>query len=70
MNIPIDTVVELLMRGVFDDIDYEEGDRQTILGVCVVVGDVSLSAKTLDELRAKVREHLETLATENSNAAD
>ena len=64
MNIPIDTVVELLMLNAFR--------FSTVVCVHVVgVGEsMTIKAGTREELRAKIHEYLLTLTKENENAAD
>lgn len=70
MNVPIDTVIELLMCGIFDSIQGDEHGDQRTVGVCVSVARKVISAANDEELRVKVREYLETFAMENANAAD
>lgn len=57
MNIPIDTVVELLMG--FSDVDINDNSDDP--GEYIVVSGELIKATSPDDLRAKVREYLLTL---------
>lgn len=61
--IPIDVVVELLIEGVMDDIDYdfENDGSQKLIGVYVSVGGSVIAAPDVGQLRSKVRAYVESL---------